>query len=270
MAAKIGCQARLWLRETQDLGGILPTIGRYLAAAGYDGLEIGYAYVNNPDDITAYRRAVDGNGLKTAGIHVGGAWHDPQVVREKAMPQARAAADFAGAVGAEYLVISTGRKQDGALTQAEIGLQVTHLTELCAYTADKGVTPLLHNHQHEFAHGAAVFNGIMAGIDAASLGLCLDVNWAMWAGADGVAVLEAHFPRLRMVHVRDTVENKACVEVMGEGDAALADIFAALRAGEYPHWTLYEWSACDPTTDRPTAEIARLNFEYLRKALGHS
>ena len=267
MAAKIGCQARLWLRETQDLGGVLPGIGRDLAAAGYAGLEIGYAYVNNPDDVSAYRRAVDGNGLKTAGIHVGGAWHDPHIVREKAMPQARAAAAFAGAVDAEYLVISTGRKQDGPLTQAEIGLQVAHLSELCAYAADRGVTPLLHNHQHEFAHGAAVFNGIMAGIDAAALGLCLDVNWAMWAGADGPAVMAEHFDRLRMVHVRDTVANRTCVEALGEGDAPLDEIFSPLRAREYPHWVLYEWSACDPTTNRPTAEIARLNREFLRQSL---
>ena len=101
MAAKIGCQARLWLRETQDLGSKLVTIGKDVAAAGYAGLEIGYAYVKNPADVAAYRRAVDGNGLRTAGIHVGGAWHDATLVREKAMPQARAAADFAGAVGAE-------------------------------------------------------------------------------------------------------------------------------------------------------------------------
>ncbi len=267
MAAKIGCQARLWLRETQDLGGILPSIGKDLGAAGYEGLEIGYAYVNNPDDVSAYRRAVDENGLKTAGIHVGGAWHDPLIVREKAMPQARAAAEFAGAVGAEYLVISTGRKQDGQLTQEEIGMQVAHLTELCSYTAAQGVMPLLHNHQHEFAHDARVFREIMSAIDAESLGLCLDVNWAVWAGADGAAVLKEYYSRLRMVHVRDTVNNAACVEVMGEGDVALAAIFSVLRAREYPHWVLYEWSACEPTTDRPTAEIGRLNQEYLSKAL---
>ena len=267
MAAKIGCQARLWLRETQDIGGILPAIGRDLAAAGYEGLEIGYAYVNNPHDVAAYRRAVDGNGLKTAGIHVGGAWHDPDAAREKAMPQARAAADFAAAVGAEHLVISTGRKADGRLTPAEIDAQVAHLGELSAYAAARGVTPLLHNHQHEFAHGAEVFRAIMAGVDAATLGLCLDVNWAMWAGADGAAVLAKYYDRLRMVHVRDTVGHAACVEVMGEGDAALADVFGALRAREYPHWALYEWSACDPTTDRPTAEIARLNRQYLSQAL---
>ncbi|MDE2841288.1 MAG: hypothetical protein OXM03_11735, partial [Chloroflexota bacterium] len=100
MAAKIGCQARLWLRETQDIGRILPTVCRELAVAGYQGLEIGFAYINNPDDIAAYRKAVDDNGLRTAGIHVGGAWHDPDVVRDSAMPQARAAADFAGSVGA--------------------------------------------------------------------------------------------------------------------------------------------------------------------------
>ena len=267
MAAKIGCQARLWLRETQDLGSKLATIGKDVAAAGYAGLEIGYAYVNDPDDTAAYRRAVDANGLKTAGIHVGGAWHDTALVQEKAMPQARAAADFAGAVGAEYLVISTGRKQDGQLTQAEIGLQVAHLAELCAYTAAKGVMPLLHNHQHEFARRAAVFHGIMSGIGADSLGLCLDINWAMWAGADGVAVLEEFYPRLHMVHVRDTVHDAACVEVLGEGDVALDAIFAALRVRDYDHWVLYEWSACDPTTDRPTAEIARLNQEFLRQAL---
>ena len=267
MAAKIGCQARLWLRETQDLGSILPTIGRDLGAAGYDGLEVGYAYVNNPDDIAAYRRAVDDKGLRTAGIHVGGAWHDPGIVREKSMPQARAAADFAGAVGAEYLVISTGRKQDGSLTQEEIGLQVAHLTELCAYTLTKGVMPLLHNHQHEFAGGAQVFSGIMSGIDAGLLGLCLDINWAMWAGADGVAVLKEFYSRLRMVHLRDTVKDTACVEVMGEGDVALNEIISELREAEYAHWVLYEWSACDPTTDRPTAEIARLNQEYLRQAM---
>ena len=267
MAAKIGCQARLWLRETQDFGSMLPAIGRDLAAAGFAGLEIGYAYVNNPGDSAAYRRAVDDNGLKTAGIHVGGAWHDPAIVWEKAMPQARAAADFAGAVGAEYLVVSTGRKPDGPLSAEEIGLQVAHLAELCAYTQDRGVMPLLHNHQHEFADGARVFAGIMAGIAAASLGLCLDVNWAMWAGADGVAVLQEHAARLRMVHVRDTVHDAACVEVLGEGDAALAEIFSVLREASYAHWVLYEWSACDPTTDRPTAEIARLNQDYLRQAL---
>ena len=267
MAAQIGCQARLWLRETQDLGSILPTIGEDLAAAGYAGLEIGYAYVNNPADVAAYRRAVDEHGLRTAGIHVGGAWHDTALVQEKSMPQARAAADFAGAVGAEYLVISTGRKQDGQLTQAEIGLQVAHLTELCAYTAAKGVMPLLHNHQHEFADGARVFRGIMSGTDADSLGLCLDINWAMWAGADGVALLEEYYSRLRMVHVRDTVNNAACVEVLGEGDVELDEIFSVLRARDYSHWVLYEWSACEPTTDRPTAEIARLNQEFLRQAL---
>ncbi len=266
MAPKIGCQARLWLRETQDLGGVLPTIGRDLAAAGYDGLEIGYAYVNDPNDVAAHRRAVYGNGLETAGIHVGGAWHDPVAVREKSMPQARAAAEFAGAVGAEYLVISTGRKQNGPLTQAEIDLQVTHLTELCAFTAAEGVMPLLHNHQHEFAHGAQVFRGIMAGISADALGLCLDFNWAVWGGADGIAVLREFYPRLRMVHIRDTVGNATCVEVLGEGDVALAEVFSVLRANGYSHWVLHEWSDSDPKSELPTAEIARLNQEHLRQA----
>ena len=127
--------------------------------------------------------------------------------------------------------------------------------------------PLLHNHQHEFAHGAEVFYGIMSGIDADSLGLCLDINWAMWAGADGVAVLKEHYARLRMVHVRDTVNNVACVEVLGEGDVALTEIFSVLRARDYPHWVLYEWSACEPTSDRPTAEVARLNYAQLQRAL---
>ena len=107
----------------------------------------------------------------------------------------------------------------------------------------------------------------MSGIDADSLGLCLDVNWAMWAGADGVAVLGDFYPRLHMVHVRDTVNNTACVEVLGEGDVELDEIFSVLRARDYPHWVLYEWSACDPTTGRPTAELARLNQEFLRQAL---
>ena len=48
---------------------------------------------------------------------------------------------------------------------------------------------------------------------------------------------------------------------------ALNEIISVLREAEYPHWVLYEWSACDPTTDRPTAEIARLNQEYLRQAM---
>lgn len=267
MPAKIGCQARLWLRETHDLGGKLATIGKDLATAGYDGLEIGFAYVNDPEDTAAYRRAVDENGLKTAGIHVGGAWHDTAQVQEKSMPQARAAADFAGAVGAEYLVISTGRKQDGKLTQEDIATQVDHLSALCAYTAAQGVTPLLHNHQHEFTDGARVFRGIMSGIDANTLGLCLDVNWAMWAGADGVGVMEEFYPRLRMVHLRDTVNNTTCVEVLGEGDVALDSIFSALRDRDYSHWVLYEWSACDPTTNRSTAEIAGLNKQFLGHAL---
>lgn len=267
MPAKIGCQARLWLRETQDLGSRLATIGKDLAAAGYDGLEIGFAYVNDPKDTAAYRRAVDENGLKTAGIHVGGAWHDSAQVREKSMPQARAAADFASAVGAEYLVISTGRKQNGQLSQCEIATQATHLSALCAYAAAQGVTPLLHNHQHEFADGARVFRGIMSAVDSDTLGLCLDVNWAMWAGADGVAIQEEFYPRLRMVHVRDTLTNATCVEVLGEGDVALDAIFSALRDRDYSHWVLYEWSACDPTTDRPTAEIARLNQGFLRHSL---
>ncbi len=267
MPAKIGCQARLWLRETQDIGGKLATIGKDLAAAGYDGLEIGFAYINEPEDTAAYRRAVDENGLKTAGIHVGGAWHDTAQVQEKSMPQARAAADFAGAVGAEYLVISTGRKQDGQLTQEDISRQVEHLSMLSAYAAAQGVTPLLHNHQHEFDDGARVFRGIMSGIDADTLGLCLDVNWAMWAGADGVGIMEEFYPRLRMVHLRDTVNNATCVEVLGDGDVALAAIFSALRDRDYPHWVLYEWSVCDPTTERPTAEIARLNRSFLGEAL---
>lgn len=267
MAAKIGCQARLWLRETQDIGSKLATIGQDLAGAGYAGLEIGYAYVNNPEGTSAYRRAVDENGLRTAGIHVGGAWHDAHLVREKSMPQARAAAEFAGAVGAEYLVISTGQKQNGQLTCDEIGNQIAHLTELCVFAAAQGVFPLLHNHQHEFLDEARVFRGIMSGIDADTLGLCLDINWAMWAGADGLAVLEEFYLRLRMVHVRDTVNNVACVEVLGEGDVALLEICSALRDREYPHWILYEWSACEPTTDRPTAEIARLNRSFLNQAL---
>lgn len=268
MTAMIGCQARLWLRETQEPGRFLPEIGKELAAAGYEGLEIGFAYISNPDDIAAYRKAVDENGLKTAGIHVGGAWHDSNIVRERAMPQARAATDFAAAVGAEHLVISTGRKQEGPLTHEEIGVQIDHLTELCAYASARGVTPMLHNHQHEFADGARVFNGIMSGIADASLGLCLDLNWAMWAGADGLSLLKEHYARLRMVHIRDTVGNSSCVEVLGEGDVPLNDMLSFLREAAYPHWVLYEWSVCDPTTDRSTSRIARLNCEFLKMALG--
>ncbi len=268
MAAKIGCQARLWLRETNDLDSAFPTICRDLGQAAYAGVEMGFAYVKSPADPDKYRRLAERHALTIAGIHVGGAWYDAVAASERALPQAQAAADFARQVGAPYLIISTGRKRDGTLSPAELESQASALATLCAYTREHGVMPLLHNHEHEFADGGRIFSHLMASLDANTLGLCLDINWAMWAGADGLKLLQDYYSRLRVLHIRDTVGSDHCVEVMGEGDADLAALLGVLRERDYPHWVIYEWSTPEPATSRSTAELAPANYAYLARALG--
>lgn len=247
---KIGIQTRPWGPELnrQDLGQVMAEI----AAAGYDGIEIGAQHL----DITQpepFCSLVAGHGLEVVGIHVGGEIYDPDSVA-RALRDLEQTVAFAAQVGAPYLPFSGRPKLDK--TEEEHRNQAASLNRLGRLCADHGLKLCYHNHYWEIEDGCAELRYLCQHTDPDLVWLCLDVGWVERAGGSPLEVAREFLERVAYFHFKDTKDD-LWMEV-GQGTVDFAGLLGIIGGTALP-WSVVE----QDETQRAPAESARLSREYL-------
>lgn len=130
------------------------------------------------------------------------------------------------------------------------------LNEVGSKCREAGLRLGYHNHDHEFApvDGEIPYDILLRRTDPALVHLELDLYWAVHAGQDVLALIDANRDRIRQLHVKDRAESGEMTDP-GTGTIDFPAIFDHARADQY----IVEH-------DNPTDPLrtARVGFGYLR------
>mgnify|MGYP006295024777 FL=1 len=251
----IAVQTRPWgpERNQNDLAGILSEI----AAAGYDGFEIGAQHLDL-DHPEAFQQLRAEYGLEIVGVHVGGEIYEPQAVAAALTNLERAVA-FAAAVGATFLPFSGKLKENK--TEAQMRNQAASLNQIGALANDAGLTLAYHNHFWEIQDDAAELHYLMDHTDPALVSFCLDVAWVYRGGGDPVTLVTEMLEKERIgyFHLKDTTEDEW--KELGRGAVDLPAILRGIEAQGYAGRLVVE----QDETRREPAESACISRDYLRE-----
>jgi sugar phosphate isomerase/epimerase len=247
---KLGIQTRPWGPEMNQhhLDQILTEV----AAAGYDGIEIGAQHLDlsRPEP---FCRLVADHGLGVVGIHVGGEIYDPDSVR-RALHDLEQTVAFAAQARAPYLPFSGRAKPDK--TDEEHHHQAASLNRIGQLCADHGLRLCYHNHFWEIENDCAELRYLCRHTDPELVWLCLDVGWVERAGGSPLAVASEFLERVAYFHLKDT-EDDLWMEV-GQGTVDFPGLFRVIE-GQGWAWSVVE----QDETRRTPLESAHLSREYL-------
>jgi inosose dehydratase len=261
-----------------------------MALAGFQGSEVGNKYPRSPELL---HRA-----LKLRGLEIASAWFSAYLTER---PYAETAAafcahrDFLHEMGAKVIVVSEqGRSIQGQMdtplfagkpvfTEAEWALLAEGLGGLGRLAAEKGMSLVYHHHMGTGVQTAAEIARLMELTDPGEVSLLFDTGHLAFAGENPLAVLTAHLPRIKHVHLKDIrpeiVERVAeeqlsflqavkagAFTVPGDGAIPFAEIFAELARSSYRGWFVVE-AEQDPALADPL-EYAIKARRYIREVSG--
>lgn len=248
---RIACQAITW---GDGIGEKLTEILPAMAAAGYEGAEIGFRHIQSvPAERT--RGLLVENGLELAASHVGGNLEDiGQAQREQGMIDS--VLDYLEKTETRYLMYSGLRYENDEQLAADIEM-IGRAARQCA---ERGVQLLYHNHNWEFEANHRVMNRLLEQAPQ-ELGLCPDVGWVAKAGVDVISWLDSVADRIGAVHFKDfaTLETGMDPAILGTGAAPLTDVAAWVRRSLNDIWVVAE----QDSADIPAADAAKQNAEFL-------
>ena len=221
-----------------------------VADAGFAGVE--FAGLPDDTDPAAVAGTLDALDLGVAGAHVpyGDLDADPD--------------DIVGAhrvLGVETLVVPFLDRSRFADREA-VAATARDLDALAAAVGERGFALAYHTHDHEFAplDGERAFDRLLA---ESSVAIELDAGWALAAGSDPVALLDAYGDRIDLLHLKDVALDAddprgGRPTDLGEGDLDATGLLDAARAAD-AEWVVFEHD--DPAD--PAASLARAG-EFLR------
>ena len=192
------------------------------------------------------------------------------------------------AAGADTLVLSAVTGRDGydgvgELSEAEWGTLLANLDRALDAAAAVGVVATLHPHLGTVVEAPAAVERVIAG---SRIGLCLDAGHFTLGGGDPLQLVDDHADRIVHAHLKDVSlavaarvrtgelsyrdgvqQGMYCA--LGEGDARIAEIVAALRSAGYDGWYVIEQdTVIESEADAVRAlENARRSIEFIRAAV---
>ncbi len=148
-------------------------------------------------------------------------------------------------------------------------------------TEEFGLQVTMHAHAAGFVEFEDELEDVLAAIDPALLGVCLDTGHCEYAGFDPVAFYRRHSQRVTYLHFKDidaAVRRRAIEARTGFYDACAAGLFCnlgdgvvdfrglkdALISANFSGWATVEQDR-DPNGERSTLADARANLDFLKK-----
>ena len=261
-------------------------------AAGYRGIELGPIGFM-PEDPAVLGDALAARDLALVGGVVFRPFHDPAKWAEVEDASRRTCRSLKSH-GATRLVLidsisprraPTAGRSDEAERLAGAGRDALHdriRTVARMGTEEFGLDVTIHAHAAGYVEFEDELEAVMAAIDPAILGVCLDTGHSLYAGMDPTAFYKRHADRISYLHFKDIdpeVRSEVIAERVGFYDACAAGLFCnlgdgavdfpgfrdALAASGYSGWATVEQD-CDPAGPTSPAEDARANLDYLKSA----
>jgi len=260
-------------------------------AAGYTGIELGpLGYM--PEDPSRLGPALAERGLTLIGGVLFRPFHDPSQ-----WPQVWDAANRTcralSAHRAKRLVLidsisprrapTAGRGAEAERLRGSERAGLLERIEAVARlgTEEFGLQVSMHAHAAGFVEFEDELEDVLASIEPALLGVCLDTGHCEYAGFDPVAFYRRHSQRVTYLHFKDIdpgIRRRAIDERIGFYDACAAGLFcnlgdgvvdfgglkSALTAAGYSGWGTVEQDR-DPTGARSTLADATANLKYLHR-----
>jgi inosose dehydratase len=244
--------------EVPGWGAMLPpdrVLGE-MAGLGLTATELGPVDDWLPLHAGAIRAALDPFGLRLLGGFVPLVLHEEDATA--ALARAREVAGVMAAAGAEVfvlaIVLDAAWSAPRPLSDAEWTRLAAHVDAVAAATAELGLTTVVHPHHGTLIERAADVDRLASLSDVA---WCLDPGHLALGGYDPLDFVARHGDRVAHVHLKDvdlTVAARltageltlmAAVQAglfrpLGEGDAGIAALVAALDARGYDRWLVLE------------------------------
>lgn len=290
---RVGAQPINWCNDDfRDLGASI-TLEQCLAEmreAGYEGTELGHRFPEEPAALVAL--------LTRHGLRLASGWHST-LLASRSYPEEERAFDAHAArlraAGAEVVIVAecTGaihsdgsrplRFASGAdlLDEGAWARVYAGLDRLAERAAEAGMRVAYHPHMGTVVQDRSDVDRLME--RTRRLGLLLDTGHLAFAGADPLAVLRDHAPRVTHVHlknVRPAVVEEAraggwsfeaavragVFTVPGDGGLDFRPVLERLAEEAYAGWLIVE-AEQDPAKANPL-EYARLARRHLREVAG--
>ena len=205
--------------EYTDLGDI----ARQLGAEGVDLTVMPGGHVeprNSSVDLVRALEVMQGQGLDVPIITT--------ALTKPADYTARAVLALSGMTGVK--LFRTGYWQSGDLSAGErsAGALRRDVLGLAALGREYNIAPVLHNRPGGYGQTIREFNAALAGLSAATAGLCFDPGNAVLATGSWENELKLALPRLRALALRDVTRAGGTECPLGQGVVDFDRFFAAL------------------------------------------
>jgi inosose dehydratase len=234
------------------------------------------------DDPGAKARQLAGYGMQAVGGFVLSLLHDPE---QDPMPTVDGFIDGCLSSGADVVVLAAYTGGEGydvrpVLDDEGWDTLLGNLDRIADRAAARGVTATIHPHVGTMIETGEETERVLAG---SRIGLCVDTGHLAAAGADPVAITEAHPDRVAHVHLKD-VDGALAEQVvdgslafgdavragifrpLGEGDVDIASMVKALESAGYQGWYVLEQDVMldgRPQGEGPAADV-RASLDFLR------
>jgi len=237
-----------WQIDAATVLGQMREVGLVATEFGPDGFL--------PDEPEDKAKTLADRGLRAVGGFVPVLLHDPL---HDPVPEIERSLGGFIAAGAGTLVLAAATGTDGydarpTLDDAGWQTLLNNLDRLDLVASRAGITATLHAHIGTMVETADDVERVLAG---SRIGLCLDTGHLLIGGADPVALVAGHAPRIRHTHLKDVdaawAKRVQCGEVtyteavrqgmyrpLGQGDVDIAAIVGSLEGAGYDGWYVLE------------------------------
>jgi inosose dehydratase len=243
-----------------------------LGALGYLPLEPG-----------ALRARLAEFGLQLVGGFVPLVLHEPDASEARATAEtiAKTLSDAGAGVFVAAAVMDAGWSPPTTPTDEQLETMAANLADVAASVARHGLTFALHPHAGTLLESAADAERLLA---IADVGWCLDTGHWQLGGGDPAAFVRDHHDRIAHVHLKDVDAAVAAryrageltlmgavqaglFRPLGQGDAGIAEVLAALDAHGYERWLVLEQDAAitgpePPVGSGPLLDV-RASIEFI-------
>ena len=244
--------------QKEDLDAVFGAI----AAAGYEGLEIGIRHIQETPP-AELRGILDKHSLHMVATHIGGNLAD----RAQADSESQlldTILDYLQVTGSKFLMYS-GLK-DPAPDQ--VFSEIEMLNWAAKRSKKRGVQLLYHNHHWEFfdRDGSTIWEAFIKNASP-ELKLCPDLAWLHKAGVDLIEFLETYQNRIGVIHFKDfaTLNPDLTDTVfLGEGCVPIDQAAAWIKNNMSDIWLISEQDFSDVAPE----EAISVNGKFFRKTFG--
>ena len=232
-----------------------------------------------PTDADEARALLTDHGMRVIGGFVTAVLHRAERLEAELASVERQAAWLA-ALGSEVLVMAAASGRDDydvpvQLSAEEWRALLAALPRVREIARTHGLDTALHPHVGTAIESAAAVDRVLRESD---IPLCLDIGHVFVGGGDAARIAREHPRRMRHVHLKDADRDLATAvrerrlgyaaavaqglyRPLGDGDAGIAQVLAALKASGYAGWGVLEQdiALAGPPTEAsdPAREVAR-------------